>query len=146
MPEPLKIIINPPDLFERMEKYPLILKSHLRTTMRNSMYVVHSSVPSYPAPPASSTYRRTGTLGRSLIIGNMGAGNILEIKDTGIGIEGRFGTRLHYAQYVIGETTQAWMHRGRWWTMADLRQRAEPKVQKLFNRMGEALVKWLASK
>lgn len=59
----------------------------------------------YPAPPADSTYRRTGTLGRSWA---------LRHTINARGIEGETGTNVEYGPFVQEEERQAWMHRGRW--------------------------------
>lgn len=140
MPDAIEIRYNPPDLLQRMAKYPDKLKTEQHTTMRKALFHVQASVPGYP-PQRPTTYRRTGTLGRSLTIG--GLYNLVEIKPIGHGVQGRIGTRVEYAKYVIGEDTQAWMHRGYWWDMGTVKQRAKDGIVRLFDEMANKLVNWL---
>lgn len=109
----------------------------MRETMRNSLNVLHEKVPPYPPPPSDSTYRRTGTLGRSLGSrrggGRAGLPDIYRVTGSTKNIEGAFGTRLDYAPYVISDDDQAWMHKGRWWTMNTVADRARSKIKKLWN-------------
>lgn len=87
--------------------------------MAKGMLYVHSTVPPYPAPPAMSSYRRTGTLGRSITT---------ETRAKGGDIEGVIGTNIDYAPYVISETEQARVHKGRWWTLHDVVRKAAAQV------------------
>lgn len=87
----------------------------------------------YPAPPAGSTYVRTGKLGGSVVPG--GLANVSRIAPMGIGVRGVFGSLLDYAGYVIDKTQQAWMHRGRWWTLEGVAQDAMDDVgRSIFER------------
>jgi hypothetical protein len=132
------------ELKAKFAKAPKVYDAAEELTMRTSLLVLQESVPKYPPPPEGSSYRRTLTLGRSLGIG--GEANIATVKKMGSGMrEGRFGTRVKYAQFVIGEKTQAWMHQGRWWTMATVAGRAEAKILRLFKAMAEKLAAWLNS-
>jgi hypothetical protein len=94
--------------------------------MRKAVLYAHSQVPSYPAPPAGSTYRRTGTLGRSLTT---------SVKSlSGNEVAGYLGTKTVYAPYVIDEKRQAWMHRGRWWTLQGVVGKAAAGVKRIFEQ------------
>lgn len=145
----IEIHINPPDLFSRFERYPKELEKEMRFTLDQSLHHVWGSVPAYPQQRANSSYRRTGTLGRTLGIsmqgGQSGKAEIFTIKSIGSSkYEARFGTRLHYAPQVIGTQTQKALFKSlRWWTMEDIRKKAEPGIVKLFNLMAERLVKFL---
>lgn len=68
----------------------------------------------YPAPPAGSTYRRTGTLGRTWTSATP------TFQAMASGFEGRVGNATPYAVYVQSADDQAWMHRGRWPTDEDV--------------------------
>jgi hypothetical protein len=102
-------------------------------------------VPPYPPPPQDSGYRRTGTLGRSLGVGygggKTGKPSIYGIKGGGRNIEGRFGTNLEYAPYVIDAQRQAKIHKGRWWTMDTIKQKAEAKIKKIWEDMVKFILK-----
>ena len=143
----LEIRFNPPDLLKRMEKYPRKLDKEMGGTMDKALAHVTGSVPSYPPQNPSSKYARTGTLSRT--IGLSGPPDIREIKRMGQGkYEGKIGTRLHYAPYVIGEQTQA-RHVARsanWWTTATILKRALPGIVRLFNGTAERMAKFLDGK
>ena len=66
MPESLIEVRGLNEVIERMEKYPAELKEGMEATMEASLLVLQENVPAYPSPPQDSTYRRTGTLGRTL--------------------------------------------------------------------------------
>lgn len=95
---------------------------------------VWQDLPSYPAPPADSTYSRTGELGRRFYVGQVDVGpNSATVT---------IGNNTPYAGYVVGPDSgsphQAWMHRGRWWQLdkemeKDVRRVAEPIETELNN-------------
>lgn len=79
---------------------------------------VIGKTPPYPPEPSNSTYDRTGRLGRSvreLQGSNPDALSRTEVRP--FGAVGFIGTRVESSPYVIDEQNQAWMHRGRWWTL-----------------------------
>lgn len=91
---------------------------------------VHSQVPPYPPPPASSTYRRTGTLGRT--IGT-------EVRNLGTVRVGVIGTPTVYGPWVIssnslmdGRGPQAWMHQGRWWILQEVVKKAKEAIVAIY--------------
>jgi len=139
--ELIEVKMNPPDLLQRMAKYPKELDREMNKTTEAAVLHVHASVPPYPAVPVGSSYIRTGTLGRSLAIGD--GQNIKTVKRLGQGrYEGRFGTRLYYAPHVIGTLTQA-RHMKHWWTMKTVKDKAQAGIQKLFDKMAGRMVKFL---
>jgi len=123
-----------------MRKYPSQLAREMERTMKQSLVHVQGSVLPYPPPPPSSSYIRTGTLGRSIGLG--GRADIYEVKRIGGGYEARLGTRLEYAPYVIGEQ-QAGVHSGRWWTMKTVAGKARPGIERLFVAMSKRLARYL---
>ena len=139
--ELIEVVMNPPDLLQRMARYPKELDREMNKTTEEAVLYVHASVPPYPAVPVGSTYARTETLGRTLGIGH--PDNIKTVKRIGQGrYEGRFGTRLYYAPHVIGELTQA-RHMRHWWTMKTVKEKAQTGIQKLFDKMAGRMVKFL---
>lgn len=109
-------------------------------TMKKSVLYVHSQVPGYPAPPAGSTYRRTGTLGRSVT--TLAGGNVHALSriEGGPPVRGIVGTRLGYAGYVIDRLRQAWMHKGRWWTLQDVVQKSSGGIRKIWEAALKELI------
>ena len=133
----ITIQIRPPDLVQRMHRYPEKLQGEMEKTMRQSLAHMQGSVPDYPPAPANSSYRRTGTLGRTIGAGG-GRADIYSVERVGSGYEATLGTRLEYAPYVIGER-QAWMRAGRWWKLSSVLSRATPGIERLFEAMAERL-------
>ena len=88
----------------------------------------------YPPAPANSTYRRTGTLGkswtRSVMRGGRGGGWLAQV-----------GTRLKYAPYVQDEGRQAEVHQGRWQTIQSV---AKDKRDEVVRFCVRAIRGWLA--
>lgn len=135
-------------LINRMEKYPAELHRGQQITTDAALIVLWENVPPYPKQPGSgSEYQRTGTLGRTLgsgeTGGTVGDPDIFTVKPLGTrGYEGKFGTRLSYAPYVIGDLTQA-RHMGYWWQMKDIAARSAAKIGRLFNELGEKMARFL---
>ena len=145
MSDDVIVEITPPDLLRRMEKYPDKLREELESTTLKALYHVQGSVPEYPPADPDSSYIRTGTLGRTIGLG--ARPDIFEVKTMGArGFQGMFGTRLEYARYVIGTREQARIHKGRWWTMKTVRDKAEPGVKRLYSQMCARLADWLTKR
>jgi hypothetical protein len=144
----ITVTTNPPDLIQRFEKYPQQLDAVMHKTAEASMLHVQGSVPPYPPPPSTSTYQRTGQLGRSLGVG-MGGGvagqpSVRLIKKLGAGsYEATFGTNLEYAPAVIGTESQKQPFKKYWWTMRTVARQAMDGVVKLYDTATRELAKWL---
>ena len=139
----IEIKLTPPDLLERLNGYTPKLEKEIQDTMTAAMLHIQDSVPSYPA--YSSSYERTGTLGRTLtIVGD--PEHVREVNVIGHGVvEGQFGTRLEYAPYVIGDgpgPAQA-KHMRHWWTMKDVKAAAEDGIKRLFEKMSDTIAGWV---
>ena len=140
------------EIIQRMSGFPTKLGETLKKTMEASLLTLWENVPPYPPPPATSTYKRTGMLGRSLGSSETGGKSgsvpqIYEIKQLGSGqLEGGFGTRLGYAPRVIGEGTQENPWAGYWWHMGTIEKKAEGKIIELFEAATETLARWLDGK
>lgn len=115
----------------RVKQIPRWYKQVTGIIMDASLVIVWSEIPPYPAPPPNSGYRRTGTLGRTLGVSDQGGisgkPDIFGSKRSGREHIGRFGSRLKYAPFVIGQE-QAGTHQNRWWTMREVRDTAEPRI------------------
>lgn len=145
----VKIVIEGLDeLSARFAQFPDAFQRVMHKTMEASLLHLWGSVPEYPEPPGTSTYTRTGTLGRTLGSSEGGGRSggkpdIYEVKQGPGYTEGEFGTNLSYAPYVIGDNEQAWMHRGRWWTIATVAERAKDGIERLFQAAAEEMARWL---
>lgn len=139
------------ELLASMQAYPQQLYATMGTTMATALNIIWSKVPAYPRQNPESKYRRTGTLGRSLGISGEGGGmsgepSIYRINALGAGAnwEGKFGSNLEYAQYVIGDTTQSQRAlMAGWWQMLDVMLRAQGDIVKLFNNVAEEMAAFL---
>ena len=138
------------ELQARIAQFPDKLEEAQQVTMDASLLTLWENVPPYPKISFNSSYRRTGTLGRSLgtsAAGGKGSGkpSIYETKKLGSGFEGRFGTDLSYAPYVIGDTTQA-THMGYWWQMKDIANKAGDKITRLWQTLADKMARFLDGK
>lgn len=137
------------ELIDRMKRYPAELHKALSLTMSSALIALWESVPPYPPPPEDSTYKRTGTLGKSLGAdvggGSLGEPDIFTVKPLGDGYVGTFGSNLDYAPQVIGDTTQS-PRMSHWWTIKVISERAAEKIGRLFNALGEKLAQFLEGK
>ena len=136
----IEVVFTPPDLIQRMHAYPSVLHREMEATMKKALYHTQGSVPPYPPARPESSYIRTGTLGRSIGLG--GRADIYEVRRIGAGYEAVLGTRLGYAPYVIGEN-QAFMHKGRWWTIKTVAEKATPGIMRLFEEMAKRMAAYL---
>jgi hypothetical protein len=139
------------DLSKRFKDSPNKFKVALGKAMEAALLVIWESVPSYPRKPEGSTYRRTGTLGRTLgstEFGGVGSNppDIYSVHEEGGYTVGEFGSNLEYAPYVIGDEEQAWMHKGRWWVLGTVLEKAKDKIQRVFEIAAEEMARWLESK
>lgn len=136
----------------RLKDHPRQLARALRTTMEAALLTLWENVPGYPAKPETSTYRRTGTLGRSLGVSEsgaqFGAPDIYEVKEHPGWLEATYGTRLEYAPYVIGDPQdEQASHMRHWWTLpVTVVNRSVKKIERLFVVMNENLARWLAGR
>lgn len=115
--------------------------------MSDALVVIGENIPRYPPQRPGQKYKRTGRLGRSMG-STMGGGKAgpADIESVEIGdkyVVGKYGSRLEYAQYVIGEETQAWMHVGRWWTERKVAQKVEKKVFAVFKNAARRFIEWM---
>lgn len=107
---------------------------------------VQQEIPSYPAAPPTSTYRRTGTLGRVITAfpgknagrslgGGGGIGNggtpLSRVQSLSNGAVGYIGGRLSYIPRVIDEDRQGsrWRH---WWTLQGVLRGARDGIVKIY--------------
>jgi hypothetical protein len=144
------------ELIDKLDKMPAEVQQAMNKTMLTSLNVLQENVPPYIAqvvPP--EVYRRTGTLGRTLgssqAGGKAGRPTVYGVYSNMSGTElvGEFGTNLSYAPYVIDPERQAYMHKpgykGRpgWWTMDTIKEKAEAKINELWNKMVAAVIRKL---
>ena len=134
------------ETIEKMKESPRALRRLMKLGMENSLLALWENVPPYPRKPADSTYDRKGILGKTLGV-DMNGGkistkpDIYRVIDRSERFEGRFGTKLKYAPYVIGDVEQARVHRERWWTMSKIAENAKDKITQIWDRLVEEIAK-----
>ena len=95
-----------------------------RRKIFDAMNRITREMEGYPRERPNQRYKRTGNLGASWKVLNVGDG--YRISNDARGPKGRA-----YAKYVVGDsygTSQAWMHRGRWQNFRDV---VDAEVEKL---------------
>jgi hypothetical protein len=136
-------------IISRFKEHPRKVNKALRTTMEAALLTLWENVPPYPPQP-DTDYARTGTLGRTLGVGQGGGlegfPDIYEVKQHSSFWEASFGTRLEYAPYVIGDPqNEQASHMSYWWTLpVTVVNRSLAKIQRLFIVMTAELARWLA--
>lgn len=115
----ISIDIKPSGVQQAVEHVARIVKDTKPTmhqAAEDSLNVLFDAAPGYPSEPPGSTYARTGKLGVSVrgMAGDVPFGGS-RVETMGGSVKAVWGTTVPYADFVIGY--QAWMHKGRWWTM-----------------------------
>lgn len=126
-------------LDKKLKRIKRDVRPELEAATDEALGYVHSTVPGYPPPPPLSTYRRTGTLGRSITT---------EVKSIGRQVVGAIGTNLVYSPWVIskeelldGRGPQAEVHEGRWWTLQGVVERAKDEVINIYRAAVRRMVR-----
>lgn len=146
MAEPIIEIRGDREIIAKYDGIAKDLPDKMKKTMIRSVIYVQGEIPSYPSPPAGSSYRRTGTLGRLLTafpghsgprnIGGGGGDNggtpLSRVEPLGGGVQGVVGARLKYIPFVVDDKEQAWMHTGRWWTLQKVLRDSRAGLQRLW--------------
>ena len=107
-----------------------------RQIAEESAALLKSNIPPYPPPPAGSKYKRTGKLGRGI------TAEVVTIASNISAILSATTDAVPYAPYVIDERHQAWMHRGRWWTLQAVARRQIPTI---IRRAWDRVKNWVES-
>jgi hypothetical protein len=112
------------DLIVRIDSSARILYRHLRRAMGRGLAALQRRIQPYPAPPPDSSYKRTGTLGRRW------QANVVEHAPA---VRGILSNPTSYAPFVVGEETQATIHKVRWKTDKQAANEALPTIEGYFN-------------
>src|SRR5438046_391339 len=110
-------------LISALRQWPSIVEAELKKVLEASGADLLGDLQRYPSPPPGSTYRRTGTLGRTWTSKPVaGPGQ-------------RIGNATSYAVFVQGDPP-AKMHRGRW---LDIRKALQQRLASIESRAQQAL-------
>ena len=135
------------ELIRAMDAYPRELAEVMAVTMSAGLNTLWENVPPYPEQDPMSNYQRTGLLGKSFGSGMQGGASgaspdIYRISNGSGMWEGKFGSQLEYAPFVVGEE-QAGMHSSNWWNIQDIANSAVDKIERLFQTAAERLAAFL---
>lgn len=119
-------------LIKKMQRIGYSLSTGLRKPMDDSKAYIDKMIPPYPPPPPNSTYTRTGELGNQMIS---------EVRPLGSSVVMYLGSKVPYSPLVIKEKTQARIHRGRWWTIEQVLEKARDGVLRIFE---DTVKRWMA--
>ena len=138
------------ELIGRLKTAPSKMGIYMNEAMKETLRALQENVPAYPPERMGQKYIRTERLGQSMGSGfgggAMGKPDIFEVTMSGGAIEGKFGTRVGYAEYVIGEGTQAWMHTGRWWTVKTILNNTMKLINSIWQRVGTMIAAYVNGK
>lgn len=110
--------------------------------MLDSLLYLQSHTPGYPPAPPNSSYRRTGTLGRSVTsLSGSNPDSLSRVEPIhGSEIQGIWGTRVQYAPEVIDKEQQTPAFAGRWWTLQDVMENSQRGIATIWVNMIRKLV------
>jgi len=121
----ISIDLNTKELEQLVNLGPRLPKSTAKgigTGLAHSILYLQSKTPPYPPKLPTSMYRRTGTLGRTLT-GQTQSGEegwvVNEVGGKGLKMYGRWGTKVPYGHWVVGEDQGA-AFIDRWWQLSDI--------------------------
>ena len=108
-----------------------VTDDELRQGVNRAVLYVHGQIPDYPPQPPTSTYVRSGNLGRE---------NTTDVRPIGGGYSGFIGNNIKYAPWVIsdeklsdGRGPQAAVHRGRWYTLQGVVLKNQEQIYNILN-------------
>jgi hypothetical protein len=113
--------------------------------MQKAVLYAQSRIPPYPPAPDTSSYTRTGTLGR-VVTSMQGAHpnslNRVEVEPLGK-VVGVIGGNLEYLAYVVGDEDgrQAKQHTGRWYTLLGVVVGARDGILRVYRDVIKDLVR-----
>lgn len=122
-------------LLKDFDQAPKQIRKLVLTAMGDSVEAVYKRATTYPPRRPSSSYVRTGRL----------QSQWQHTIETGANdITGRvFNVKTPYGKWVMGAETQARVHKGRWYTTADIVREQQPKINRFFEAAMDKVVQWL---
>jgi hypothetical protein len=131
------IVLNVPEVAGALKRYPQIARPEFEAASDATLLGTIPEVAAYPTEPSGSSYRRTGTLGRTWTAARP------EFSAMGTGFEGTIGNATPYAVYVEGPTDekpgQAAVHRGRWPSVTQVMKSNQARAEALFRAAADRI-------
>ncbi len=122
------IVLNAPEVIAALERSPELLREALKLAAQKWLLRRQAELARYPAPPANSSYRRTGTLGRTWTSAKPSYAGT-----NGTTFQAKVGNATPYGPYVQGDPKkkpgQAKIHQGRWSNVPQVEQDAALELE-----------------
>jgi len=121
----ITITIDARAVQQLLDRAPQALENAIVGAMNDGATLFRATMQRYPAPPPNSSYRRTGTLGRSW--------SVKPISRTASGwsvVIGSNGNMAPYNRAVQKRSEQARIHRGRWVTAETATEQSASQIQR----------------
>jgi len=130
------------EFMARLEDFPEIAAGQVELAIEQALMVLQGDAADYPAAPADSWYRRTGTLGRLWVAGQ----RVVEAApgNSAAFVMGRVGNATPYGPYVMDPQTQMPAHKGRWRTTTQVVTDNQEAINTLLAQAGAGIVAELA--
>lgn len=125
-----------------LEAFPEIAAGQIELAIEQTLMVLQGDAADYPAAPADSWYRRTGTLGRLWVSGQ----RVIEAApdSSAAFVVGRVGNATPYGPYVMDPEKQTPAHRGRWRTTMQVVADNQEAINAVLAQAGTGIVAELA--
>lgn len=120
------------ELIDKYRKIGKDLSPELMDITQKAADYALGQIPGYPAPPATSDYQRSGTLGRTT--------KARARKRSNTEFEGVLGNPTWYSPFVVSSelmpsgTKQTWFHAKRWWTLQGVVLSARDKIVQIYEK------------
>ena len=126
-----------PSLLTALERYEELAKPIVEQAASAALLSLVPALADYPAAQASSTYRRSGTLGRTWTAARP------EWAPIASGFEASLGNATPYGPWVQDSDLQAKMHRGRWKSDVQVVEQHEGEIARYFDAALDDIVRAL---
>lgn len=121
----ISITVDANAVRQLLQQAPQRLDTAMRATLEDGSTYFLAQMTRYPAQRTGSTYRRTGTLGRS-----WSRQPITHTASEWRVVIGSNGAIAPYNRYVQDRDRQARIHQGRWLTAQDATEQSESQIQR----------------
>ncbi len=130
-------------LERKFKRFPDEIQKGLEDATRESVLHMHEKMPPYPSPIPGQTYIRKGSGGLGGTLTSFQGNNpdaLSRVRTLGSAVVGFIGTKLEYARWVIDEAQQAFMHKGRWWTLQGVFEGERQEIVRIYERMVREII------
>ena len=114
-------------LLQALDSYPDLVRPEMEQAAEAALLSLIPPLADYPSAPSGSTYRRSGTLGRTWTAARP------EFASLQTGFEASIGNATPYGPYVQGDE-QAKVHAGRWKTAQQIAEARRGDIEQYFEK------------